>query len=207
VAEFRHTENHSPSVVLLLCERITRLFADVPAESADAEVAAAFRTACQSQSTRVFSYIRFRVESADVAEDLASATFLRAFERLRTFDPRRGDVSQWIFGIARNIVNDHLRAHRRWAWLPIEKLSNRSPAAMTPEQAFAESERRRELAFALKKIRQRDRDMLGMKFGAALTNREIARVTGISERHAAVRLGRALARLRAVLVSRGMTHV
>jgi RNA polymerase sigma-70 factor (ECF subfamily) len=187
---------------------VTRLFA--PAAASDRlhpDVIAAFDEACQTQLGPVFAYVRYRVESRQVAEELTSATFLRALERRDSFDRSRGDIRQWIFAIARHLVTDHLRAQRRWAIVPLDWLGARSSSDPTPEQAAARAEIQDRLVASIGRLQQRHRDLLGMKFGAALTNREIAAVTGLKEGYVAVLIQRALARLKAHLESQGVTHV
>jgi RNA polymerase sigma-70 factor (ECF subfamily) len=183
----------------------TRLFA-VTDDPINAEVVRAFRDACESQLPDVFSYIRYRVQSADVAEELTSTTFARALERLPSFDSSRGEMVHWIFGIARNVITDHLRAQRRWSLVPIEWLSERGSTDETPERAVVDSDVQDRLLRGLNQLRQRDRDVIGMKFGAGLTNRDIARVTGLTEGHVAVLLRRALDRLKTFLESHGVSH-
>lgn len=170
------------------------------------DVLAAFRDACESQLGKVFSYVCYRVSNAAAAEDLTSVSFARALERLRLFDPQRGALSHWILGIARHAVTDHLRAQRRWALLPIDHLKEPVSREATPEQAFADNEARNQLARALRRLPNRDRDVLGMRFATGLTNREIASVTGLTERHVAMLLRRALARLKTHLERQGVTH-
>jgi len=187
---------------------VTRLFAP-PADSArlDPDVIAAFGDACERQLGPVFAYVRYRVESAQAAEEVTSATFLRALEQIHSFDRSRGDMRQWIFAIARHLVTDHLRARRRWTVVPLDWLGTRPSAQTTPEQAAADAEVQRRLVQAVRGLRPRHRDLLGMKFGAGLTNREIATITGLKEGHVAVLLQRALAGLKADLQSQGVNHV
>ena len=64
----------------------------------------------------VYGYIRYRVGNGDTADDLTSQAFLKALDRLSTFDPAKAELGAWILGIARNVVRDHLRARRRWGW-------------------------------------------------------------------------------------------
>jgi RNA polymerase sigma-70 factor (ECF subfamily) len=184
---------------------VTRLFA-VATHLPGADVVEAFRHACDSQLDAVFSYVRYRVPSADVAEELTSTVFLKALEGLPSFDPSRGEMIHWIFRIARNVVTDHLRAQRRWSMVPIEWLSERRSSDATPERVVAQCEVHDRLVHGLKRLRHRDRDVLGMKFGAGLTNRDIARVTGLHEGHVAVLVGRALSRLKTYLRLHGVSH-
>ena len=46
----------------------------------------------------------------DAADDLAAETFLAAFRRRHRFDPARGAVRPWLFGMATNLVAQHHRA-------------------------------------------------------------------------------------------------
>lgn len=186
----------------------TRLFAQ-PEESdcIDPDVVAAFEEACEAQLGPVFAYVRYRVGTAHVAEELTSAAFLKALERIHSFDRSRGDMRQWIFAIARHLVTDHLRAQRRWVIVPLDWLGTRSSVEPTPEEAVADSEIQCRMVNAIGRLRRRERDLLGMKFGAGLANREIAAVTGLKEGHVAVLIQRALAHLKARLESQGVTHV
>jgi len=178
----------------------------VTAEAIDPEIVAGFRRVCESHLEAVFSYIRYRVATGDAAEELTGTTFLKGLERLRSFDPQRGEMTHWLFAIARHLVTDHLRAQRRWTLVPIDWLTEPASRDKSPEQSVSESELRQQLLDALRRVRNRDRDVIGMRFGAGLTNREIATITGFSERHVAVLLQRALARLRAQLESQGVTN-
>lgn len=187
---------------------VTRLFAPpTAADGIDSGVIAAFEEACVTQLGPVLAYVRYRVGTAHVAEELTSAAFLKALERIHSFDPSRGDMRQWIFAIARHLVTDHARAQRRWVVVPLDWLGRRSSAKPTPEQAAADAEMQGRLVHAVGRLSRRHRDVLGMKYGAGLTNREIAGVTGLKEGHVAVLIHRALARLRVRLESHGVRHV
>jgi RNA polymerase sigma-70 factor (ECF subfamily) len=186
---------------------VTRLFTQ-PGESArlDADTLMAFQEACETQLAPVFAYVRYRVDNVPAAEELTSAAFLKALERIQSFDRRRGDMRQWIFAIARHLVTDHLRAQRRWMVVPLDWLGARSSPAPTPEKTAADGEMHGHLTQAMARLRRRERDLLGMKFGAGLTNREIAAVAGLKEGHVAVLIQRALGRLKTHLESEGVTH-
>jgi RNA polymerase sigma-70 factor, ECF subfamily len=60
----------------------------------------------------VWRYIRRRI-GADLADELAAETFVRAYEGWSRFDPARGDARAWLFGIATNLLRRHARDERR----------------------------------------------------------------------------------------------
>ena len=60
----------------------------------------------------VYRYLARRVP-ADVAEDLASETFVRALEHGDRFDPTKGGHRAWLFGIATNLLAKHRRSEVR----------------------------------------------------------------------------------------------
>jgi RNA polymerase sigma-70 factor (ECF subfamily) len=156
----------------------------------------AFERAYESQFPRVYGYIRYRVGNGDTADDLTSQTFLKALDRLSTFDPLKADIGTWVLGIARNVVRDHLRAGRRWGWLPLDWLGDRPAPGPTPEQAAIQNEQQQRLLGALRALSERERDVLGLKFAGGLTNRVIAQLTGLRDSHVGVIVYRAVGKVR-----------
>jgi DNA-directed RNA polymerase specialized sigma24 family protein len=61
----------------------------------------------------VYRYVAGR-PGPDVADDRAAETFLAAFRRRVKFDPARGAVRPWLYGIATNLVAAHHRSESRW---------------------------------------------------------------------------------------------
>jgi RNA polymerase sigma-70 factor (ECF subfamily) len=60
----------------------------------------------------IYRYIESRLGS-DAADDLTAETFIDAFRRRASFDPARGAVRPWLFGIATRLVAQHRRAEAR----------------------------------------------------------------------------------------------
>ncbi len=53
------------------------------------------------------------LQDASDAEELVSDTLIRAWQQAGRFDPERGAVASWLFGIARHVAADRWRARRR----------------------------------------------------------------------------------------------
>ena len=60
----------------------------------------------------VHRFLRGRV-GEQLAEDLASETFVVAFRRRRSYDLSRDDARPWLYGIAVNLLREHRRAEER----------------------------------------------------------------------------------------------
>jgi RNA polymerase sigma-70 factor (ECF subfamily) len=144
----------------------------------------------------VLNYVRYRVHDASAADDITAQAFLKAFSRFGTFDSRRASFSTWLLAIARNTVNDHLRARRRWRWLPLDVLPPARNADPGPEERLQQSESRRRVLAALRTLPERDRDVLALKFAGHQTHVAIAELVGLSESHVSVVVYRAIRKLR-----------
>jgi RNA polymerase sigma-70 factor (ECF subfamily) len=62
--------------------------------------------------TEIHRYIAGRL-GRDVADDIAADTFVIALRKRDGFDPRRGTVRAWLYGIATNLVARQQRAEQR----------------------------------------------------------------------------------------------
>lgn len=59
---------------------------------------------------KIFVFIYYKTHHRETAQDLTSQTFMKALEKISTFDSGRGRFNSWIYGIARNSVTDHFRS-------------------------------------------------------------------------------------------------
>jgi RNA polymerase sigma-70 factor (ECF subfamily) len=148
---------------------------------------------------RVFSYIRYRCDDDALADDLTAQTFERVLARIGDYDPARGPFAAWMFGIARNAVNDHFRARRRFPWIPLDWFQQDAAPDPDPETTLIDQEMEAELVAALVQLARRERDVLGLKFAGELTNREIAALTGLKESNVGVIVFRAIQKLRRMM--------
>ncbi|HEV2581503.1 MAG TPA: sigma-70 family RNA polymerase sigma factor [Ktedonobacteraceae bacterium] len=143
---------------------------------------------------RVLAYLRFRVGSSEVAEDLVSQVFERVLTHLDGLQAP-GAVGAWLFRIARNCATDYFR--RQHAAASLDTLVDSShPRDCSPEETLLAQEERQRLLALLERLPEREREVIGLKFVACLQNREIARVLNMPEGTVGSILYRTLARLR-----------
>lgn len=152
---------------------------------------------------RVYNYARYRCGEAHTADDLTAAIFERALDRLDNFNPRRGSFGTWLFLLARGIISQHLRSECVNRWLPLDDFIEIKDEKPTPEECLIINETQTDLLTALSSLNDRDRDILGLKFAARLTNRRIAEITGLSDNNVGIILFRAIHKLRVLLDERG----
>lgn len=141
----------------------------------------------------VYAYVAGLLRDRSAAEDVTALAFERAFRRRRGFDARKGSPRAWLFGIARNAALDELRRRKRLAPLEVEP-EDQSLAA--PEDLAEAAGRRVTLRGAIAKLGPRERELIGLKFFAGLSNAEIAAVIGVSETNAGTKLHRTIEKLR-----------
>jgi RNA polymerase sigma-70 factor (ECF subfamily) len=145
------------------------------------------------QAPRVYNYFRFRLgREADVGE-LTGRTFERAWRSRAHYRRDLAGFSTWLFKIAQNVRKDYL--HERRGHLPIDAALDIA-ADGTPEK---EAERNSDLA-RLSRLTQdlpdRERELIALKYGAAVNNRQIAELTGLSESNVGTILHRVVQTLR-----------
>jgi len=62
----------------------------------------------------LYAFVFYRVgRDQSLAEDVVQETFATALSRQADYDPNRGSVGSWLTVLSRNVIRDHLRAHKR----------------------------------------------------------------------------------------------
>ncbi|MGF1503720.1 MAG: RNA polymerase sigma factor [Anaerolineae bacterium] len=158
--------------------------------------AAAFGELYEATFDRIYSFVRYQVADDALADDITAQVYERVLHGYARFDPQRGSLINWLFGIARNVVREHRRQQRRQPTLPLDALRERAHESRRPEQIVAERERSDRLLHAVAGLKPREREILALKFGAGMTNRQIAAVLDLSESNVGTIVYRALGRLR-----------
>lgn len=151
----------------------------------------------------VYRYVRFRVATREVAEDVTSVVFMKALRAFGRYDPGRASPKTWLLRIARNAVTDHLRSLKRRGSLHVslDRIPDLVADIPSHEERVIKQERIQRLLNGARSLRKADQEVLSLRYGAGLDNSEIADHLGISNNAVAVRVHRALKRLKAMVES------
>jgi len=146
------------------------------------------------QLPRVLNFFRYRLADTADVEDLTARTFEKAWRARHGYRRDVAEFATWLLMIARNVAIDHLRARERYELLDV---ATAVPSLdKSPEQQAVQHSDAQRLAALLATLPPRQRELMAMKYGADMTNRAIARATGLTESNVGTILYRAVEELR-----------
>ncbi len=145
---------------------------------------------------RVYSYVAYRIGEGPDAEDVTSTTVERALRYRSSYDPKKGKPQSWLIGIARSCVDDHLRGRSLAAGEMVERAG--------PDELEGGAVLRLSLDAAVAALDDLDRELIGLRYGADLSTRQIGKLLSMKPGTVDVALHRARERLRAQLEGHGV---
>ena len=159
------------------------------------ELPAAFETIFDRHFDAVHRYLGRRA-GRERADDLASQTFVVAFERRATFRRDASSARPWLLGIATKLLANDCRAEQRLLET-LGRLSGDARHAIGPVSSGPGSDS--DLAAALAKLDPAQRDVMLLHAWGELSYEEIADALGIPVGTVRSRLSRARESLQAQL--------
>jgi RNA polymerase sigma-70 factor (ECF subfamily) len=128
-----------------------------------------------------------------------SAKFLKVLTAVERFDPDRGDARVWIFRIAQNTLRDHHRRARVRRHTSLGSMRDLVADGPTAEERLLWEEEVSRLLAAVGELGERDREVIGLRYGSGMDTATVAQILGVRESAVRTRLWRALGRLRVLL--------
>jgi RNA polymerase sigma-70 factor (ECF subfamily) len=144
----------------------------------------------------VYRHCLRRLFSPDAAEEVTAEVFLRTVEK---FDGFRGDEAAfrvWLYRLATNAVNEHLRRRGRRRRL-LDALAREPAPGDAPESQSGDSAPA--LRRALLRLDMRPQALIALRYFEDLPHEEIAAIVGGSPATVRNQISRALVRLRKLL--------
>ncbi|MGE5073033.1 MAG: sigma-70 family RNA polymerase sigma factor [Anaerolineae bacterium] len=122
----------------------------------------------------IYRYVRYRLNDAHAAEDLASEVFLRFLEAVRKRRGPQTNLRSWLISTAAHVVTDHMRrSYRRPTEdLPDDVLDH----ASGPIEEFDRREQNRRFQTAYAQLTAEQQHVLALRFGQGYSLEQTAAV-------------------------------
>jgi RNA polymerase sigma-70 factor, ECF subfamily len=150
-------------------------------------------------SPRLSAYLHRCCPDPTTANDLLQETFVRVYQKRRSYDPMR-PFSTWLYTIATNLVRNHARWQKRHpiTLLDHDQLSQNSPPseAPGPVESLEKQERGAAVRQAIASLPADLREPLILSLYEQMSHAQIASILDLSEKTVEMRLYRARQTLR-----------
>ena len=128
----------------------------------------------ESYLQAIFQYIRYRVDSTAMAEDLTAEVFLRMVRALPNYEEKGIPFRAWLYRIAANLLVDHYRQRQKNESTPIPEEYESDDT--DPINRLAEEEKFLRLRRAMRALPSDYQDLLILRFVEELPHGEIAKI-------------------------------
>lgn len=169
-------------------------------ERAQRGEAVAFEGLVRMHQQRVYAHCYRLVGNAAEAEDMASETFLRAFQHLRSLraDP---SIVHWLLRVANNLSISVLRKRGSQPTLELDEIGEQASDAATPEEEMLTRSRQEVVRACLDKLPVKERAAVLMFYLEERPLDEIAKMLGCGLAGAKSRVHRARHKLKALVMA------
>ena len=168
--------------------------------------AAAFRALFEAHRETLFRLAFHLTGSVEAAEDVVQDCFLRLVRHPARFDPARGSLRQYLYGMVRNLVRQRWQAEGRL--LALDDLSADDDPADGPMDTALQAEVATAVRSAIAALPALQREAIVLFEFEGLSLEEVAALSGCDPGTVKSRLYRARERLRRALAAykKGVSH-
>src|SRR5437868_12670137 len=152
------------------------------------------------------NYLRSRIKSPELMEDIRQETLLRVLRVLRGENglKRPECLGSFVLAVCQNVLREFVRAQVRYS--PMGEQEPRADAAPDPEALAMERQIQTSVSSALEQLADRDRQVLAIPLDQDRPQ-DVCRRLGLRHDHLRVVLHRAKARLRAAMIKNGTNGI
>jgi RNA polymerase sigma-70 factor (ECF subfamily) len=141
---------------------------------------------------KIYSFIYYKTMHTETAEDLTSQTFMKALEKIGTYDNNKSSFTTWLYQIARNTTIDYYRRlHPEEDLVDVWHLGDKTDLAVDIDN--------RELLVKVQKyihqLQPEQREVVLLRLWDNLPYQEIAKLVGKTEASCKMMFSRALIKM------------
>jgi RNA polymerase sigma factor (sigma-70 family) len=125
---------------------------------------------------RVYKYISYRINNYHVSEDICSQVLETVMCKYYSFSEEKSNFEVWLFAIVRNVLMDYFQGQKKRSYTSLDSLLELIFPKSSPEELDIREDINQALFKALSKLREKERNIIAMKYGAGLKNSEVAQI-------------------------------
>lgn len=152
----------------------------------------------QEYKEKVYRYFIKKIKNDYLAEELTSEVFFKVVKGLHTYCSLKSSVSTWIYTISHNVYVDYLKKLGKRD-IHMDELIERSCSHDTVDEMILCQEKLEHLALCLKRLAERERELIILRFYYGVALQEASEKIGVSYKNATVIQTRALKKLKKML--------
>jgi RNA polymerase sigma-70 factor (ECF subfamily) len=113
----------------------------------------AFRFLVLRYQKPIFKFLSSFNLSEAIREEVAQETFVRAYKRLDSFEPKKGvSFSTWLFVIAKNLAINETKRHSHLYEITADKDVEKAAEVLTPEASLSQKQTQQAVHNALAQV-------------------------------------------------------
>jgi len=145
---------------------------------------------------RVYRYIYYKVNNQFLAEDLTSTVFEKALDHFDKYSSDNAAFSTWIFSITRHAIIDYYRTEGKKKYVSLDEAEDKPSTEESPFEKLQNKDEKECLNRCISSLSREEQEIIHLKFGAEMSNHQIAEILGISESNTGVKLFRTIKKLK-----------
>jgi RNA polymerase sigma-70 factor (ECF subfamily) len=153
---------------------------------------------------QIFRYVYQRMDDEETAFDVTSQVFLKALNNLHRYEYRGVPFSSWLYRIAKSELYQSFRDKKAQRTVNIDSFQL---CELIEEFVDDEKEENRKKLFkSLKLMKEKDMQLIEMRFFEKRSFREIGEILEITENNAKVKTFRAIEKLKQLFNTTKLSH-
>ncbi len=145
---------------------------------------------------KIYRFIYFRVSNKEVAEDILSDTFVKAWQKINQINSAAA-LSAWIYQIAKNNIIDYYRLKKDL--VSLDEVEEILEVEISPIDTMEVNLQQKKILKVLDQLSEDQRQVIAYRFFEDLSIEEIAYVMSKTQGAVRVLQHRAIARLKEIL--------
>jgi len=147
------------------------------------------------QINKIYRFVFLKVNSKEIAEDITSETFSKAWSVFKNNNKKIENISAFLYRIAKNLVTDYYRIKEQKRTVPVEDLPIPDENQNIEEKAINKSDMR-DIRVALANLNQDYQNVIVWYYLDDLHISKVAELVGKTEATTRVLIHRALSSLK-----------